>query len=121
MNKESALHEFWNGFGLPAYEENSILKDAKLPYITYEIMTDSLSDYTVSLTAQIWYKTNSWKDINEKTEQISQMLSSGVKLKCDTGYILLYRGSPFAQNRTDPSDNTIKGKLININVDFITL
>lgn len=120
LNKEATLHAFWNGFGIPAYEENTIPKDAKLPYITYEVITDSLSDYNTALTAQIWYKSNSWKELNEKTEAISQALSSGVRLVCDAGNIMLYRGSPFAQNRVDPSDSTVKGKLININADFIT-
>lgn len=120
LNKEAALHQFWNGFGIPAYEENTIPKDAKLPYITYEVITDSLSDYTTALTAQIWYKSNSWAEINEKSHAVSQALNPGARLVCSDGYILLYRGSPFAQNRVDPSDNTIKGKLININADFIT-
>lgn len=120
FNKEAVLHEFWNSFGLPAYEENTIPKDAVLPYITYEVITDSLSEYTTALTANIFYRSNSWKEINEKAEAISQVLSLGVRLVCNTGYIFLYRGSPFSQNRTDSSDKAIKCKLININADFIT-
>lgn len=120
LNKEAALHEFWNGFGIPAYEEHTVPKSAQLPYITYEVSVDSLSDFTTGLTAQLWYKSNSWVEINEKAESISQALSAGVRLVCSTGYIFIYRGSPFAQNRVDSSDNTIKGKLININADFIT-
>lgn len=121
MNKYQALHEFWNGFDIPAYEENSVPKTAEMPYITYEVITDSLSDNATALSCQVWYRANTWKSINAKTEEISQALANGVRLACDDGYILIYRGSPFAQNRNPGDDNLIKCKYIQITADYITL
>lgn len=119
MNKYQALHSFWNGFGIPGYEENTIPKDAKLPYITYEIVTNSLGDNSTAMTARVWDKSNSWTYLNSKVEEIATALN-GTRLVCDEGYIVLYRGEPFSNNITDAEDQTIKGKYLNITADFIT-
>lgn len=122
MNKYQALDTFFNSFGLSAYEENSIPKDAVMPYITYSVVTNMLSETGVNMSCNIWYKSNLWKTINAKTEEISSRLSGGVNLKTDDGYIVLYRGTPFAQNIPhDNADSTVKGKYINIYADYITL
>lgn len=121
MTKFEALHDFYNSFDIPAYEENSIPKNAEMPYITYEVITGSFSEYQSGLSFQIWYKSNSWKDINAKTETISKALHKGVKLSCTDGYIMLYASDPFAQNRTDADDKTVKCKYCTISADFITL
>ena len=36
MTKAAAIYQFWNSFGLTAYEENSVPTDATFPYITYQ-------------------------------------------------------------------------------------
>ena len=128
MTKAAAIHAFWNGFGLKAFEENYV-KDAdedgnpiepKMPYITYQLVTDSF-DREVAATASIWYRSTGWKAINAKTEEISQKISRGGKIiPCDGGAIWLKRGQPFAQNMGDESDNLIKRKYINISIVFIT-
>ena len=40
MDKAQALHSFWSGFGLTAYDENTVPDGAQLPYITYEVEGD---------------------------------------------------------------------------------
>ena len=42
MTKEQALYKFWISFGMQAYEENSVPSDATFPYITYQLVTDSI-------------------------------------------------------------------------------
>lgn len=121
MNKYQALDGFYKSFSIPAYEENSVPKTAQMPYITYEVITNNFSEFSTALSCQIWYKSNSWKEINAKTEELAQALSAGVRLECDKGYIMLYSGSPFAQSRTDATDGTVKCKYINITADYITL
>lgn len=121
MNKYQALNEFYNSFDIPAYVENAIPKNAVLPYITYEVITNSLSDSGTALSCQLWYKSNSFKEINTKSEEICSALATGVKLQTDDGYIMLYRGTPLTQNISDAEDTTIKCKLINIEADFITI
>ena len=120
MTKAAAIYQFWNSFGLTAYEENTVPTDATFPYITYQLVTDSF-DREIPLTASLWYRSESWTAINAKTEEISQKISRGGKvISCDGGAIWLKRGQPFAQNMGDESDNLIKRKYLNITAEFIT-
>lgn len=128
MTKAAAIHAFWNGFGLKAFEENYV-KDAdedgnpiepKIPYITYQLVTDSF-DREVAATASIWYRTTGWTAINSKTEEISAHIGLGGKIiKCDGGRIWIKRGQPFAQNMGDESDDLIKRKYLNLTFEFLT-
>ena len=128
MTKAAAIHAFWNGFGLKAFEENYV-KDAdedgnpiepKMPYITYQLVTDSF-DREVAATASIWYRSTGWTAINAKTEEIAQHIGLGGKIiKCDGGRIWIKRGQPFAQNMGDESDDLIKRKYLNLTFEFFT-
>ena len=120
MTKAAAIYQFWNSFGLTAYEESSVPDDAAFPYITYQLVTDSF-DREIPLTASLWYRSESWTAINAKTEEISQKISRGGKIiPCDGGAIWLKRGQPFAQNVGDESDNIIKRKYLNLTVEYLT-
>ena len=119
MTKAAAIYNFWNSF-LTAYEENSVPTDATFPYITYQLVTDSL-DNEVQMTASVWYRGSSWVEANAKAEEISQTIGRGGKiLKCDNGRIWLKRGTPFSQNMGDENDNLIKRKYLNITAEFFT-
>ena len=120
MTKAAAIYQFWNSFGLTAYEENTVPTDATFPYITYQLVTDSF-EREIPLTASIWYRSESWAAINAKTEEISQKISRGGKIiSCDGGAIWLKRGQPFAQSMGDESDDLIKRKYLNITAEFVT-
>ena len=120
MTKAAAIYQFWSGFGLTAYEENTVPDDATFPYITYQLVTDSF-DREIPLTASLWYRIESWTSINAKTEEISQKISRGGKIiACDGGAIWLKRGQPFAQSMGDESDDLIKRKYLNITAEFVT-
>ena len=120
MTKAAAIYQFWNSFGLTAYEENTVPTDATFPYITYQLVTDSFYR-EIPLTASIWYRSESWMAINAKTEEISQKISRGGKIiSCDGGVIWMKRGQPFAQNMRGESDDLIKRKYLNITAEFMT-
>ena len=120
MTKAAAIHQFWNGFGLAAYEENSVPVGTAFPYITYQLAADSFNR-EILLTASIWYRSESWAGINAKTEEISQKISRGGKIiPCDGGAIWLKRGQPFAQSMGDESDDLIKRKYLNITAEYLT-
>ena len=120
MTKAAAIYQFWNSFGMTAYEENTVPTDAVFPYITYQLVTDCF-DREIQLTASLWYRSESWTGINAKTEEISQKISRGGKIiSCDGGAIWLKRGQPFAQNMGDESDSLIKRKYLNITAEFMT-
>ena len=120
MTKAAAIYQFWNSFGLTAYEENTVPDDATFPYITYQLVTDSF-DREIPLTASLWDRRKSLTGINAKTEEISQKISRGGKIiSCDGGAIWLKRGQPFAQSMGDESDDLIKRKYLNITAEFMT-
>ena len=120
MTKAAAIYQFWNEFDLTAYEENTIPEDARFPYITYQLVTDSFEN-EVSATASLWYRSDGWMSINAKTEEISDFIGIGGKfVKCDGGRIWIKRGIPFAQNMGDESDDLIKRKYLNLTFEFLT-
>ena len=128
MTKAAAINEFWNSFGLKAFEENTLLDvdengqeiKPEFPYITYQLVTDSF-DRDVAATANIWYRSTGWKAINAKTEEISAHIGLGGKIiKCDGGRIWIKRGQPFAQNMGDESDDLIKRKYLNVTIEYFT-
>ena len=120
MTKAAAIYQFWSGFGLTAYEENTVPEDAVFPYVTYQLVTDSF-DRDVAATASLWYRGESWTAINAKTEEISAYIGLGGKIiKCDGGRIWIKRGHPFAQNMGDESDDLIKRKYLNLTFEFFT-
>ena len=120
MTKAAAIYQFWSGFGLTAYEENTVPTDADFPYVTYQLVTDSF-DREVAATASLWYRGESWTAINAKTEEIARFIGGGgCLLDCDGGFIWLKRGTPFAQNMGDESDDLIKRKYINVTVEYMT-
>ena len=121
--KAATIYEFWNSFNLTAYEENSVPtgEDApKFPYITYQLVTDSLGN-EVAMMASLWYRGTSWVEANAKTEEISQRIGRrGAVLDCNGGKVWIKRGTPFAQNMGDESDNLIKRKYLNITAEYLT-
>ena len=120
MTKAAAIYQFWSGFGLTAYEENTVPEDAAFPYVTYQLVTDSF-DREVAATASLWYRDESWTAINSKAEEIAQHIGLGGKIiKCDGGRIWIKRGQPFAQNMGDESDDLIKRKYLNVTIEYFT-
>lgn len=119
MTKAAVIYRFWSGFGLTAYEENSVPSDAEFPYITYQLVTDSFG-VDVAMAGSLWYRDTSWVEINAKTEEISQAIDEMYPIKCDGGRVWVKRGTPFAQNMGDESDDLIKRKLLNIVAEYLT-
>lgn len=120
MNKWQAINSFWNGFDIPAYDENSIPDDVELPYISYSAQTGSLDD-TLLITASIFDRSMSWKFASDKADEIAEYVGRFVVLPLDKGYLWLTPGSPFAQRMSDNIYNdTIKRIYIVLNGEFLT-
>lgn len=120
MDKAQAIDAFWNSFGLPAYDENTVPQNATLPRITYNVATGSLED-VISLTGSLWYRSSSWRDISLKAKEIERRLGlhGGEVIDLDDGKLWLVKGSPFSQRMPDP-DNSIRRIYINIQAEFLT-
>lgn len=123
MNKEQAIHSFWSGFGLKAYDEQTVPTgdDAPaFPYITYEVITNNIGN-PVQLTASLWYRTTGWTEITAKKDQIAGAIGYGHKIiKIDGGYMYLTLGSPFAQRMADDTDDMIRRIYMQINCEYLT-
>jgi hypothetical protein len=120
MDKAQAINYFWNSFGLPAYDESTVPPNAAMPRITYSVVTDML-DNVVSMTASIWYRSNSWKEITLKAEEIEQRLGEhgGQVIDLKVGKLWINRGTPFIQRMSD-TDDSIRRIYINIQAEFLT-
>lgn len=118
-NKEKALHEFWNSFGIPAFEENNVPDNQPYPYITYNAPTDRLGN-GISIHANIWYRSASRVGVIEKKEQIlKRIFENGfATIPFDGGYIYIYEASPLTQ-QIDDSDSLIQRIYINLMAEYL--
>lgn len=121
MNKEQAIQKLWSSFGIPAYDEQTVPDNAKMPYITYQVSTDSI-DQIVNLSASIWYRSSSWKDVSNKCDEIARYLAEQgfAKIELDNGYVWFVKGTPFAQRMSDPEDDMIRRIYLNVQAEFLT-
>lgn len=126
MTKDKALYAFFSGFGIPAYPDNAVLNengepDVVLPYLTYTPVFDAWGGEPVSLTVNLWYRTESEAIPNAKAQEISEAIGIGGKtVPCDEGYIWIKRGSPFYQSISDETDSAIKRRYINMTAEYLT-
>ena len=116
-DKWSAIHTFWNSFGLPAYDENTVPESASLPYITYAASVAGL-DESVYMTASVWYKSNSWAEISRKTEEISDLIGGGYGVGYDGGRMWVVKGAPFGQRMFEQTDKEIRRIVLQITAEF---
>lgn len=119
MDKIQALHSFWSGFDLKAYDETSVPDNTQLPYITYEVSSDDFGN-TLAQTASLWYRDSSWASITAKEQQIANYLGRGGKMiTYDDGAVWISKASPWSQRLADPSDEMIRRIVLNVQVEFL--
>jgi hypothetical protein len=132
MNKEQAYSEFWSGFGVLAWEENSMPDDktiqslidagvaeAKYPYIAYQVIIDDLG-HPVYPTASIYDRSTSWKRADELANDISEAIQNTNTIKLDNGRMFITKGSPFMQHQLESEDMNIRRVILNLGVEFFT-
>ena len=121
MDKAQAIHSLWSSFGLPAYDEQTVPQDAKMPYITYRVASDSIGN-VVNLNASIWYRSTSWAEVTAKLREIERAIGAhGYYIKqIDEGYVWFTKGTPFAQRMSDPEDDMIRRIYLNVQAEFLT-
>ena len=116
-DKWTALHTFFNGFGITAYDENTVPDEAQTPYITYEAQTASL-DEKLMLTASLWYRSTSWSGISQKAESIGDIIGGGYGVPYDGGRLWITKSAPFATRMNEPSDEQIRRIVLQIIAEF---
>lgn len=117
MNKLQTLQAFWSGFGIPAYDENSVPDEAQLPYITYDVSVDDFGN-SVAQTASLWYKSTSWRDITEKEMEIAEFVGRGGRMIAyDNGAMWIKKANPWAQRMSD--SDTVKRMILNLEIEYL--
>jgi hypothetical protein len=132
MNKEQAYNAFWSGFGVLAFEENSVPDDsvideliksgvakAKYPYIAYQVITDDLG-HPVFPLASIYDRSTSWKRADELANIISEHISKMNTIRLDNGRMFITKGSPFSQHQLESADLNIRRVILNLGIEFFT-
>lgn len=117
-DKWQAIHNFWSGFGIPAYDESSVPDDAQYPYITYSAAVGEF-EQPVLLSASIWDRSTSWAWVSQKAIDIARAIGQNLLLKIDGGYLFITKGSPFAQRMQD-EDDSIRRVYLNLQTEFFT-
>lgn len=102
------LYSFWSGFGIPAYPENGVPDEAKLPYITYSINMPEWKEETI-VNARVWYRDTSLQAISAKIDEISSAIGEGVSLSSQNGCVYLFKDSNFVQFQ--PSEAMVEMKV----------
>ena len=117
MDKWQALNTFWNRFDLVAYDENTVPDGAALPYITYMASTGEIGE-PIYLTASIWYRSNSWTEVSQKADEISNYIGGGAGESYDGGRLWITKSAPFAQRMSEASDYQVRRILLQVNAEF---
>ena len=121
MDKAQAIDKFWNGFGIPAYDQYCVPDKAPFPRITYSVYMDSF-DKPVVMNASLWYKSKSWKEITQKTDEISKAIEEAypITAELDDGRVYITKGTPWAQRMDDPEDDNIRRMYLTVQVEYLT-
>lgn len=119
--KAAAIQGFLSGFGIPAYAAASVPDDASEPYLTYNLVDGAWGDAEQAMQVDIWYYGDGEAALNAKVQEISNAIGlSGTLLQCDAGCIWVKRGSPFAQAVTESTDDKMKRRYVNIDLEYFT-
>lgn len=116
--------QFWNSFGIPAYDENTVFDEDEMPaypHITYEAQ-NGIWNQNLSLSASIWYRSTRWEEASQKANEILARINRGLILKVDQGYFWIKapEGTPFAQRIGTDGDDQVKRIYISINAEALT-
>lgn len=121
MDKWQAQNKFWNGFGIPAYDQTTVGDNAEMPYITYNAVSSSL-DAPVQVTASVWYYSKSWAEISQKVDEMAAIIDSmdsSIPIEGGRLKIRLPKDMAFAQ-RMGEEDAFIRRMVINVEMEFLT-
>ena len=119
MTKTKALFEYFNRF-MPSWPADSVPDDATLPMLTYSLVTGAWGDLPVSITVNLWFKTDSEATANAKADELRQYITENEIIDCGEGFIWVKPGSPWCQALRDDVDPFIKRRYINITLEYLT-
>jgi len=108
----TALYDFFSGFDIPAYIQDNIPDNAKMPYITYELIEpEPLA--TALFHASVWYRSTNIAEIGAKVDEIKAAIGNGVDLPTESGVVHIFRekNGAFGKIMNDPDRETKRAYL----------
>ena len=119
-----ALYAFWSQFGVPAYAEDMVPDDAKLPFIRYSVAKAPAMDATI-MTAYNYHNARLMGNVERArlADQIAEAIpEKGVKLQMNNGgFVVMYRNSDFQTPYKDPEDFNVIGVRTSVEVHFYSM
>lgn len=120
MTPEASIHQFLSSFEIPAYAAGSTPEQAEFPYLTYNLVVSDFVSGDVAMEVDLWYYTESEATINAKAREMFNRIGlGGVMLTNDDGAIWVKRGSPWCQSVKDETNEMIKRRYINIDLEYL--
>lgn len=108
----TALYSFFADFGVNAYRGQAE-QSALFPYIVYNVQQTGFNQ-TLPFGFNVYTQSSSYSALNAILEKVEgKVPESGLIVPIVGGNIILYRGDPFVQDKTD-EDPTIKAAYINL-------
>ncbi len=121
MNEAQAVYSFLSGFGVPAYAASSVPSETEYPYLAYQLAVGGWNKGEVTVPVDLYYRGDSEAAPNAKAREIRAALGDGgAVVPIDGGALWLKRGDPFVSSFGDEGDDKVKGRRINIDVEFLT-
>lgn len=102
------------------YGTESVQKDAMLPYMTYNFVDNAFLDGEVAIPITIWFHTDSEAFPNKVAMDFRNYIEINDIIRCDEGLIWLKAGSPFSQPIPGQDMEGLKGRLINLTIEYLT-
>lgn len=119
--RESAIYEFMNGFGIPAYPASSTPDEAPYPYLTYSLVISDFVSGEVPIEVNVWYYTDSESIPNAKVREIEEVIGRGGRMvPFDGGAVWIKKGDPWCQSLSD-DNHSVKRRYLNMSLEYITL
>lgn len=122
MDKWQAQDEFWNGFGIPAYDENTVKDGLEMPYITYQAVSSGMGNVNM-ITASLWYRSKSWREISNKTDEIAKAINEmppAIEIDGGRYKVRLPEYMAFAQRMSELDDANVRRMVLNVELEFLT-
>lgn len=115
-----ALYEFFSGFGVPAYPEDSVPSGAELPYITVQLMDPGWEE-TVGFTASVWDRSGQFEGVSAIVDAIKTAIGAGCSVPVQGGgAVWIYRDTPFAQHMPYAGDPNYKRVYLRMKMQALT-
>lgn len=111
-----ALDTYLNGFGLDAYDEDSVPDDAELPYITYRVV-DPEWHQKATFFIRVWFRSTSNAELLEKADEIIGDIGEGKRLPFEGGLLIVWPESPKVQVMVDSNDRNLRYAYINLSLN----